>query len=138
MKGISDLRITGIDEKRPPVIRKEPYIDIFFKLSHQGPVDWCKDLNALLSKQANAPRINQKEGLFIEAWVRTPSEIAALLNQLKAKVAECNRNYIERIALSQRDASAENALLAQQGGGEQELLNKIVAALDFSDVASAR
>ena len=71
MEGISDIKITGIDEKRPPVIRKEPYIDIFFKLSHQAPADWCKDFNALLSNHPTAPKIKEKEGLYIEGWVRT-------------------------------------------------------------------
>ena len=31
MEGISDIKIIGIDEKRPPKIRKEPYIDLVFK-----------------------------------------------------------------------------------------------------------
>ena len=30
MEGISDLRIIGIDERRPPIIRKEPYIYLFY------------------------------------------------------------------------------------------------------------
>lgn len=134
MEGISDIKIAGIDEKRPPVIRKEPYIDIYFKLSHQAPEDWCKDFNALLSKHPTAPKIKGKEGLYIEAWVRTPDEIVILLQQLKEKVAECNRSYIERIQLSLRNTSDANAILAQQGDGEQGRLNKIVAELDFGDI----
>ena len=69
MKGISDLRIIGIDERRPPIIRKEPYIDLYFKLSHQAPADWCNDFNALLSKHPSAPKINPKEGLYIESII---------------------------------------------------------------------
>lgn len=134
MEGISDIKITGIDEKRPPVIRKEPYIDIYFKLSHQAPLDWCKDFNALLSKHPTTPRIKEKEGLYIEAWVRTPDEIVALLKQLKDTVTECSRLYIERVELSMRNANDANMLLAQQGGGEQGRLNKIIAALDFDDI----
>lgn len=134
MEGISDIKIISIDEKRPPIIRKEPYIDIFFKLSHKAPVDWCKDFNALLSKHPTTPRVNEKEGLYISAWVRTPDEIVALLGQLKTSVADCTRAYIERIQLSQRNENEENTL-AQQGGGEQQRLNQIVAALDFSDSA---
>jgi hypothetical protein len=133
VKGISDIKITGIDERRPPVIRKQPYIDIYFKLSHQAPEDWCKDFNAMLSKHPTAPKIAAKEGLYIEAWVRTPDEIIALLAHLKETVAECNRVYIERIELSLRNQDDANALLAQQGGGEQGRLNKIIAALDFGD-----
>jgi len=134
VEGISDIKITGIDEKRPPVIRKEPYIDIYFKLSHQAPLDWCKDFNALLSKHPTTPRIKEKEGLYIEAWVRTPDEIVALLKQLKDTVTECSRLYIERVELSMRNANDANMLLAQQGGGEQGRLNKIIAALDFDDI----
>ncbi|WP_455209134.1 hypothetical protein [Kaarinaea lacus] len=133
MEGISDLRISGIDEKRPPKIRKEPYIDVVFKLSHQAPVDWCKDFNALTAKHPATPKIKDKEGLYIETWVRTPDEIVALLGQLKLKVAECNRQYIERIELSVRNAGDANASLAQEAG-EQGRLNRIIATLDFDDI----
>jgi len=134
VEGISDIKIIGIDNKRPPIIRKEPYIDIVFKLSHQAPMDWCKEFNALLSKHPSTPRIKDKEGLYIEAWVRTPDEIAALLKQLKDTVAECSRQYIERVELSLRNAGDANALLAQQGAGEQGRLNRIIADLDFGDI----
>lgn len=88
MEGISDLRIIGIDEKRPPKIRKEPYIDVIFKLSHQAPGDWCDDFNALLAKHPATPKIKEKEGLYIEAWVRSPDEIVAFLELLNAKVSD--------------------------------------------------
>ena len=133
VEGISDIKISGIDEKRPPKILKQPYIDIIFKLSHQAPTDWCKDFNAMLSKHPTTPKINDKEGLYIYAWVRSPDEIADLLELLKAKVAECNRVYIERIELSIRNAGNANSSLAQQGG-EQGRLNQIIAALNFEDV----
>ena len=133
MEGISDIKITGIDDKRPPVIRKEPYIDIYFKLSHQAPLLWCKDFNAILSKHPSTPRINEKEGLYIETWVRKPDEIAGLLERLKETVVECTRRYIERVELSMRNTNDANALLSKQGGGEQGRLNKIIAELDFSD-----
>jgi hypothetical protein len=134
VEGISDIKITSIDEKRPPVIRKEPYIDIFFKLSHQAPADWCKDFNALLSKHPTAPKIKEKEGLYIEGWVRTADEIVAFLELLKEKVAECNRHYIERIELSLRNSNEANTLMAQQGDGEQGRLNRIIAALNYDDI----
>jgi len=137
VEGISDIRIIGIDEKRPPKIRKEPYIDVIFKLSHQAPVDWCQDFNALLSKYPSAPKIKEGEGLYIEAWVRTPDEIVALLDQLKKKVAECNRRYIERVEISIRNAGDASAAVGQEQGGEQGRLNRIVAALKFDDVTLA-
>jgi len=133
MEGISDIKIVGIDERRPPRIRKEPYIDVVFKLSHKAPADWCHEFNALLSKHPSTPKIKEQEGVYIEAWVRTPDEIVPLLAALKAKVAECTRQYIERIDQSARDAS--NVSKAAEGEtGEQGRLNRIIASLDFSDV----
>jgi hypothetical protein len=133
VKGISDLRIIGIDERRPPIVRKEPYIDLYFKLSHQAPADWCSDFNALLSKHPSAPKINAKEGLYIESWVRSPDEIVPFLATLKDKISDCNHQYIQRIELSARAEGDANASLASETG-EQGRLNRIIAALDFSQV----
>lgn len=130
MEGISDLRIIGIDEKRPPRIRKEPYIDLFFKLSHKGPEDWCQDFNALMSKHPGKPRIKEKEGLYIDAWVKTPDDIAPFLQLLKDKITECSRNYIERIEAAIRNADKDNESVAEETG-EQGRLNKIIASLVF-------
>lgn len=132
MKGISDIKIVGIDEKRPPKIRKEPYIDIVFKLSHQAPPDWCQDFNALLSKHPATPKIKESEGLYIEAWVRSPDEIIAFLEILKAKVAECTQQYIHRIRIAAANGDAKNNALALETG-EQGRLNRIIAALDFGN-----
>lgn len=131
MEGISDIQIVGIDDKRPPKIRKEPYIDLFFKLSRQAPADWCDIFNALLAKHPSRPKIKVTEGLFINAWVKTPDEVAGLLRLLKDKVAECSHLYIEKIELSVRNADSANSTLMQDGG-EQGRLNRVIAALDFS------
>jgi hypothetical protein len=135
MEGISDIRITGMDERRPPVIRKQPYIDLFFKLSHQAPADWCRDFNNLLSKHPSTPKIKEVEGLYIEAWVRTPDDIAPLLEQLKATVTKCTHQYIRRIELAARKAGDASASLAHESSGEQGRLNRILAALDFDDAS---
>ena len=132
MEGISDIRIIGMDEKRPPRIRKEPYIDLFFKLSHQAPSDWCRDFNSLLSKHPATPKIKEKEGLFIEAWVRSADEITVFLEQLKATVTDCTTQYIERIESTARAAGDDNSSLAEEQG-EQGRLNRIIAALDFGE-----
>ena len=131
MEGISDIKIIGVDETRPPKIRKEPYIDIFFTLSHHAPEEWCADFNRIAADELGKPKISEKEGLYIEAWVREPDEIVALLEMLKAKVAECTRKYIENVERSIRDASADSASLAGEDQGEQGRLNRIVASLDF-------
>lgn len=130
MQGISDIKIIGVDQSRPPVIRKEPYIDIFFQLSHQAPVDWCKDFNSMLTKHPGTPKITEKEGLFIETWVRKPEEIVGLLEELKETITECSRQYIERIELSAQLACNENMSLSGETG-EQGRLNQIIASLEF-------
>lgn len=134
MEGISDIKIIGIDEKRPPRIRKEPYIDIFFQLSHKAPVDWCQNFNALLSKHPGKPRIEEKEGLFIDSWVKTPDDIAPFLQLLKEKITECSNNYVERIEASIRNADKDNESVSE-ATGEQGRLNKIIASLVFENIS---
>jgi hypothetical protein len=131
MEGISDIKIIGIDERRPPVVRKEPYIDIIFKLSHQAPVDWCQDFNSLMSKHPGKPKIKEKEGLFIEGWVKTPDDIALFLQVLKEKVDLCSWHYIERIEQALHKANEANASVTAESG-EQGRLNRIIAGLDFN------
>jgi hypothetical protein len=134
MEGISDIRITGIDEQRPPKMRKEPYIDLYFKLSHKAPPDWCKDFNDSLTRHPSAPKIKPEEGLFIATWVRHPDEVDAHLKLLQAKVAECTERYIKRIELERQSAKDAGADLAE-GAGEQGRLNRIIAGLDFGKPA---
>lgn len=134
MQGISDINIIGVDETRPPFIRKEPYIDIFFELSHQAPIDWCKDLNSLfaLNHTASNANIDEKKGLFIKTWVRTPDEITSLLEQLKEEITECTRQYIERIQLNSQQSGGETSETSETNeSSEQANLNKIIATLVF-------
>ncbi len=130
MEGISDIKITGIDEQRPPKIRKEPYIDLVFKLSHKAPSDWCKDFNDSLSKNTYAPKINLDDGLYIQTWVRSIDEIVGLLQLLKKSVTECTEHYIEKVQRAAHTADGQNSLL-KEGGGEQGRLNAVIAGLDF-------
>ena len=129
MEGISDIKIISIDEMRPPVIRKEPYIDLFLKLSHQAPSEWCRDFNNLLADHASKPNIKEKEGLYIEVWVRTPDEIVEVFEQIKETVATCTREFIERLELTARHA--DDANMSSEVSGEQGRLNRIIASLDF-------
>lgn len=135
MEGISDIRIIGIDSRRPPIVRKEPYIDLIFQLSHKAPIDWCSAFNGLLAKHPFTPKIKEKEGLYIETWVRSPDAIVEIVALLKKTVAECTRQYIEKIELSARNAGDMNTSLAGESG-EQGRLNKIIAGLDFDEVAT--
>ena len=131
MQGISDINIVGVDATRPPFIRKEPYIDIFFELSHQAPTDWCKDLNSLFAINAatSNANINEKEGLFIKTWVRAPDEISSLLEQLKQEISKCTSQYIERIQLSSQDSNVDTS--KNNESSEQGNLNKIIDSLIF-------
>ncbi len=133
MEGISDIKIVGIDEKRPPVIMGAPYIDLFFKLSHQAPQDWCADFNALMSKHPGSPKIKQKEGLFIEAWVKTPELIVDYLELLKKSVTLCSDMYIERIEQAALDTKSINVSGVSEDS-PQGRLNKIIAKLVFDEV----
>jgi hypothetical protein len=132
MEGISDIKIIGIDQNRPPMIRKEPYINLYFKLSHKAPVAWCDAFNRLVSKKKYSTRIEPDEGLFIETWLRKPEEIEAALEDLKEVVRVCSEEYIARL-------QAEMLAAASSGGGEmkdegeQGRLNRIIAGLNFDD-----
>lgn len=132
MEGISDIKIIGIDETRPPKIRKEPYIDIVFKLSHQAPADWCRDFNGLMTSHPCSPKIKEAEGLYIETWVRTPDEISDFFELLKENIAACTDEYIERIERTLRNADDANATSSEEDG-EQGRLNRIIESLNYDD-----
>ena len=132
MEGISDIRISGIDERRPPRIRKEPYINLYFKLNHKAPSDWCSAFNSLTSKGKFTVKIEPAEGLFIETWVRKPEEIEDVLDKLKASVTQCSDEYVHRIEAAAR-AAAQNGDSTPEDEGEQGRLNRIVAGLKFDD-----
>lgn len=132
MEGISDIRIAGIDERRPPRIRREPYIDLCFRLTHKAPVDWCQDFVDHLSKEGFPTIIDAKECLYIETWVRLPDEIIGRLQVLKKAVADCNARYIAKIEASERDKDGDIDALAREAGPQGQL-NRIIAALDFGD-----
>jgi hypothetical protein len=130
MKDISDIYILGVDENRPPALRKEPYIDLYFKLSHKAPETWCKLFNDLVAKLESTPKIDPAQGLIITSWVRLPDDIPAHLKVLQQKVAECTQKYIEKIDVArqaEKDASAD----VGKAEGPQGRLNKVIAGLDF-------
>lgn len=129
MEGISDLCIVGLDEKRPPKMRKEPYINLYFKLSHQAAEDWCKQFNGLVSKIEFRPEIKPKEGLYIETWVRNPDEIPPLLAKLHEAVRACTEEYIRRVNFAD---AAKGAASDQKGESpEQTHLNQVLQSLKF-------
>jgi hypothetical protein len=129
MEGISDIKINGLDQLRPPQILKEPYINLFFELSHKAPKEWCDDFNRLIGKRTYPVKIDPPVGLFIETWVRKPHEIEAILVGLKKVIKACNEEYIARIE-AERNAVV-NVNFKNDKGGEQGLLNKIIDDLNF-------
>ena len=81
LEDISDIKIVGIDEKRPPRIRNEPYIDLFFRLSHQAPKKCCQDFNKLAKDSDPPVKIDDNVGIFIDAYVRDMDCIAPRQNK---------------------------------------------------------
>jgi hypothetical protein len=133
MEGISDIKIIGIDETRPPRIRKEPYINLYFRLSHKAPEAWCDDFNRLVSKAKYPIKIDPAEGLVIETWVRKPEEIEPALGVLKAAITRCNEEFIANIRAAAMAASSADAGKKLEDEGEQGRLNRIIAGLKFDD-----
>ena len=131
MEGISDIKISSIDEMRPPRILKEPYINLFFKLTHKAPKKWCDDFNHLVAKSEYPAKIEPATGLFIETWVRKPEEIERALEGLKRAVSTCKEEYIARIH-AEANAAAEMGDALKESG-EQVRLNKIIAGLNFDE-----
>lgn len=131
MEGISDIKIIGIDEMRPPRILKEPYINLFFKLIHKAPKDWCDDFNHMTAKGEYPVKIQPATGLFIETWVRKLEEIEKALEGLKKAVSSCNEEYIARV-LAEASA-AEDIGVRAEDEGEQGRLNRVIKRLNYDD-----
>mgnify|MGYP001813069135 CR=1 len=127
-----DIRITGIDEKRPPRIRKEPYIDLFFRLSNKPPEEWCDEFNALAKDLVPPAKIEKSAGAFIDSYVRDMKHIPEHLARIKEKIIACNQQYIEGIRLRELASAGKHASL-RPDEGEQRALNLIVATLNFDD-----
>ncbi len=125
MQVINDIKIVSIDTERPPRVRKEAYIDVFFTLAVKAPSDWCEDFNALGRKMDPSVKIDKDNGLCIEAWVKHMDHIQPQLDRIKQKIKLCNQQY-----RAQALADSANSSLEGQSK-EQNKLNSIVAALNF-------
>ena len=134
MEGISDIKIIGLDEARMPRILKEPYINLYFKLSHQAPKRWCDLFNDQVAKGDYTIKIDPLKGEFIETWVRKPDEVQAVLTALKLAVRNCIETYISRIRAETDANAALGAHAKSQDEGEQGRLNRIIESLNFKDV----
>ncbi len=115
MQDINNIKIVGIDDERPPKMRKEAYVDLFFKLSEKAPLDWCEDFNTLSLRMNPAVKIARNGGVCVEAWVRDMQDIAPQLEKIKQKILDSNEQYIEKdrqkklaILAANKDTSSAN------------------------------
>ena len=79
------------------------------------------------------PQIDTKEGLFVNAWVRAPSEIPPMLTHLNVQVAGCIAAYIERIEEARRTSEGDSA--SHDISPEQAELNQVIDSLCFDPPA---
>ena len=131
MEGISDIRICGMDEERPPKALKKPYIDLVFQLSHEAPKGWCETFNRLVAKREYKVAIDPEVGLFIETWVRRNDEIEKALNSLKTAVELCNAEFISelRAKAGLKEDTGPVVVVSE----EQVALDKLIKSLNFDD-----
>lgn len=130
MNSISDIKIIGIDEDRPPRIRKEAYIDLFFKLSSKVPMDWCEDFNGLGRQISPSVKVDKNAGLFVDAYVNDMTQIQVQLEKIKKLIKACNEQYMEKIRQKNLALAASNAALEGKSN-KQDKLNQLVAELNF-------
>ncbi len=124
----NNLKIVGIDQQRPPRIRKEAYIDLVLKLSDKAPSDWIDLFDALGRQMSPSVKIDKAAGDCIMAWVRTMDDIPAHFDKNKQKVNACNLQYQERLQQQMAAAQIHSESAASQ---KQARLNAIIATLDF-------
>ena len=129
MKDISDLKIIGIDETRPPVIRTEPYIELYFKLIHKAPRAWCQVFNECVGKSAYSIAIKIDDGMFIETWVRKKDEIEDVFKMIQEAIKTSIAQYIENIEAKTRAMASQS--VGVEATGEQLELNQIIMGLDY-------
>ncbi len=130
MTAFSEIKIIGIDANRPPRVRKEAYIDLFYQLSEDAPEEWCEDFNSLGRQVSPLAKIDKNQRAFISTYVNDMDAIPAHLAQIKQAVADCNSRFLEKLQQRMQAQARDNAALREQGG-LQFKLNEIIASLDF-------
>jgi len=130
MKTIRDIRIESIDQDKPPLVRKEAYIDLYFKLSQKAPTEWCEDFNKLGHQIDPPAKIDKLNGLVVETWVRDMDHIQEHLDKIKQKILLCNESFLTKLSERNLAMAARNASVTGQDGAQNKL-NQIIAKLDF-------
>jgi len=132
MTPFKEIKITGIDTNRPPRIRKEAYIDLFYQLSEDAPEEWCEDF-ASFGRQVNPQaKIDKVKPGFISTYVNDMDAIPRHFEQIKQAVTDCNTQYLEKVRQRAQALASENAA-AREEGGQQFKLDEIIASLDFDE-----
>ena len=130
MTQFNEIKIIGIDTNRPPRVRKEAYIDLFYQLSEDAPEEWCEDF-AGFGRQVNPlAKIDKIKPTFISTYVNDMDSIPRHFEQLKQAVVNCNTQYLEKLRQREQALARENAAAREQGG-QQFKLDEIIASLDF-------
>ena len=125
-----EIKIIGFDENRPPRMRKESYIDLFYQLSGDAPEEWCDDF-AGFGRQLNPiAKIDKSTRGFINTYINDIEAIPEHFAQLKEAVAECNAQFRDKLEQREIALAKDNENRLEQGD-LQFRLNEIVASLEF-------
>ena len=130
MATFNEINIVGIDDNRPPRVRKEAYIDLFYQLSEDAPEEWCDDFVSFGRHVSPIAKIEKGSRCFISTYVNDMDIIPEHFEQIKQAVVECNRHYLEKITQREIDLTQANAA-SEAEGSHQSRLNQIIAGLDF-------
>ena len=133
MTSFNEIKIIGIDASRPPRVRKEAYIDLFYQLSEDAPVEWCEDFAGFGRELNPLAKVDQTKRGFINTYVNDMSVIPTHFEQLKQAVVDCNAQFLEKLRQREVALAKDNADLSEQGG-QQFQLNEIIASLDFDEI----
>jgi hypothetical protein len=132
MTQFSEIKITGIDTNRPPRVRKEAYIDLFYQLSEDAPEEWCDDFVSFGRQVNPLAKIDKIKPGFISTYINDMDEIPRHFEQIKQAVVDCNTQYMEKLMKREQTLARENATEREEGG-QQFKLDEIIAALDFDE-----
>ena len=127
---VTQYKVVGVDESRPPLIQPRPCIDLVFQLNEEAPRAWCEEFQAITGKQPFSITLDPEIGLHIETWVRKPEQVAQSLDNVKSLVALANEAYMKRLTReSQVVVSSDDSEVVISPA--QKALNDVVAGLVF-------
>ncbi len=127
MDEFNDIKIAGIDTKRPPRVDLDTeFVNVFFQLSHNAPKEWCQFFNATLDKSEVQAFIDAKDGRFIES-ISLPDRLPLQLDFLKTCVDKCNSAYRGHLDEVVKRNKQEKEVKKKK----QDKLQTIIAQLSF-------